>query len=97
MIWHIFKKDVRLTWHLAAAAAGLHWTTITVATKMFNGFYALKPPPSVALLLVGGLVATGFVIIAAVQHDAIPGVRQDWWCVPFAGATSYWQSFCSSC
>jgi hypothetical protein len=78
MIWHIFKKDVRLTWHLAAAAAGLHWTTIAIATIIFNGFYALKPPPSVALLLVGGLVATGFVIIATVQNDAIPGVRQDW-------------------
>jgi hypothetical protein len=78
MIWHIFKKDVRLTWHLAAAAAGLHWTTIAIVTIIFTGFYALKPPASLVLLLVGGLVATGLVIIATVQNDAIPGVRQDW-------------------
>ena len=34
MIWNIFKKDARLTWHLAAAVAGLHWIAITVATMI---------------------------------------------------------------
>jgi len=77
MIWHIFKKDVRLTWHLAAMAAGLHWLTAIVATIVINNVYVLKNPP-VAILLIGGLVATGLVIMAAVQQDAIPGVSQDW-------------------
>lgn len=76
MIWHIFRKDVRLTWHLAALAAGLHWTGAAVIMMMLNGFPDLGGFGT--LLVLFGLAVTGFVIMAAVQHDAIPGVRQDW-------------------
>ena len=77
MIWHIFKKDVRLTWHLVAVAAGLHWLTAILATIVLNNFFELKSPP-LAVLLLGGLVARGVAIMAVVQHDPIPGVSQDW-------------------
>jgi hypothetical protein len=76
MIWHIFKKDVRLAWRLAAGLAGLHWTTIIVATMMFTGYPGLRN--LAGILLLGGLAATGLLIVAVVQHDPIPGVRQDW-------------------
>jgi hypothetical protein len=83
MIWHIFRKDVRLTWHLAAAAAGLHWTTIAIMTIIFNGFYALKPSPSAAL-------RSGWypwIWICQVRARPIPGVVRTGWCNPFADAT----------
>src|SRR5262245_58404913 len=76
MIWHIVKKDMKLSWHLVAAVAALQWVTIIVVTMLFNGNAAIR---NLSIpLIIGGLIARGFLIIAVVHHDAIPGVRQDW-------------------
>jgi hypothetical protein len=90
MIWHIFKKDVRLAWRLAAGLAGLHWTTIIVATMMFTGYPGLRN--LAGILLLGGLAATGLLIVAVVQHDPIPA--RTGLSVPFAGAILCWRRCC---
>jgi ABC-type transport system involved in cytochrome c biogenesis permease component len=81
MIWHIFKKDVKLSWRMAAAVACLHWASAVAALIMLtttSNPAALKARNLAGILIIGGLAATGFIITAVVHHDAIPGVRQDW-------------------
>jgi hypothetical protein len=81
MIWHIFKKDVKLSWRLGAAVALLHWASIMAAFMMLtatSGPAALKARNLAGMLIIGGLIAKGFIITAVVHNDAIPGVRQDW-------------------
>jgi hypothetical protein len=79
MIWHIFKKDLKLTWPLAAAVTALHWSTTAI---MFDFLRGTSPPRISAslpsILILGGLLATGVLITMVVQLDPLPGVRQDW-------------------
>jgi hypothetical protein len=78
MIWHIFKKDLRITWPLAVLVGALHWVVPLLA--LFGGFLpgGLRALNVLRLLVVTGPLASGFLITAAVHLDAIPGVRQDW-------------------
>jgi hypothetical protein len=78
MIWHIFKKDVRLLWPLVAGVASVHFALATVLFKLghFGGIPALNR--IVDPLMIIGMLGTGFLIAAVVHQDAIPGVRQDW-------------------
>src|SRR5215469_15105550 len=78
MIWHIFKKDVRLLWWLAAGVAALNAAKAAILLKL-----GLFPQNAQLYLLtqflsLGGLLGAGFAIAAVVHQDAIPGVRQDW-------------------
>lgn len=75
MIWHIFKKDVRLLWWLAAGVAAFRFAEVAAVQGLFGNprlrnlaFY----------LAIGGILGVGFAICAVVHQDAIPGVRQDW-------------------
>jgi len=78
MIWHIFKKDARLLWWLAAAVAALDFakTAILHSVGLFpqNGRLVLL----VQFMSIGIPLGAGFTIAALVHQDAIPGVRQDW-------------------
>ncbi len=78
MIWHIFKKDARLLWWLAAGAAALQFVNTALLLQL--GLFPRDQRAAVMmqLLSIGGFLATGFVIAAVVHQDAIPGVRQDW-------------------
>src|SRR5262249_18811784 len=78
MIWHIFKKDLRITWPLAVLVGALHWVVPLLA--LFGGFVpgGLRALNVLRLLVVTGPLASGFLITAAVHLDVIPGVRQDW-------------------
>src|SRR5262249_4610319 len=81
MIWHIFKKDVKLSWRLAAGVALLHWASALAAFTMLTTTSvtaAVKARNLAGMLIIGGLIATGFIITTVVHNDAIPGVRQDW-------------------
>jgi len=78
MIWHIFKKDLKVTWPLAVLVAGVHWITPVLAAV---GGLSGRASPAVNLLrmlVIAGPLASGFLITVAVHLDAIPGVRQDW-------------------
>ena len=79
MIWHIFKKDMRLSWRLALAVAALHWVTPVIMMTLSDSARGRGSLSNLlGILLLAGPLATGFLLIIVVQHDAIPGVRQDW-------------------
>jgi hypothetical protein len=78
MMWHIFKKDVRLLWWLAAGVAALHFAEIGILLLLARSPSNRELSLLGQLLAIGGLLAVGFLITAAVHQDAIPGVRQDW-------------------
>ncbi len=78
MIWHIFKKDVRLLWWLAAAVAALHFIEIVIILMLASSPNNRQLAQLMELLGIGGLFGVGFLITLLVHQDAIPGVRQDW-------------------
>src|SRR5689334_19378146 len=76
MIWHIFKKDLRLLWRLALGLASVQCLETLLIYESDMGVPNLAQMFRVldAITLLGG----GLLIAAAVHQDAIPGVRQDW-------------------
>jgi hypothetical protein len=78
MIWHIFKKDIKLLWPFGTAAAILQFAVVAVHLKL--GVFDEQPVLSSLLLLLESLLYFGAsVLIAALVHeDAIVGNRQDW-------------------
>jgi hypothetical protein len=78
MIWHIFKKDLRIIWPFALLVAAVHWIVPLLAT--IDGFAPsnVKALNVLRVLVLAGPLASGFLITAAVHLDAIPGFRQDW-------------------
>ncbi len=92
MIWHIFKKDWRLLWLSAVCWGALHFV-LNAARLSLGRFYqarfglaAVDPSsflPGRRVFLATGLpmialLGSALLIIAIVQQDAIPGLRQDW-------------------
>jgi hypothetical protein len=78
MIWHIFKKDWRLLWRLVVGVGLVHLALAAALFKdgRFGGNRTLESTLNMLLLI--GMLGTGFLIAAVVHQDAIPGVRQDW-------------------
>jgi hypothetical protein len=92
MIWHIFKKDWRLLWLSAVCWGALHFV-LNAARLSLGRFYQARFAlaamdassflPGRRMLLANGLptialLGSALLIIAIVQQDAIPGLRQDW-------------------
>jgi hypothetical protein len=79
MIWHIFKKDLKILWPFTLLVAALHSAILVLA--VIGGIAGNPRNPAVdllRLLVIAGPLASGLLITAAVHLDAIPGVRQDW-------------------
>ena len=78
MIWHIFKKDWKLTWPLVLGVALLNLLAHITQYKMghFGGNPALGP--LLNLLRWSQYIGSILVIAAIVHQDPTPGVRQDW-------------------
>jgi len=76
MIWHIFKKDVRLLWPMVAAAALIEW--LYTFTNYHNDHTVSSPWRMDTLLMVAQILASTLLVVSVVQLDALPGVRQDW-------------------
>jgi hypothetical protein len=73
MVWHIFKKDCRLLWPLAA---GLVVVEGLIAFARFKaGHFTNLPSVPLSLLV---LLASAIAVMLVVHQDPIPGVRQDW-------------------
>ena len=84
MIWHIFRKDLRLLWPMAVLVAGVQWLNAgllirggwfarsTIGEMGDWGWLSNVALPAVALL---GLAALA---IAVIQQDRLPGTTQDW-------------------
>jgi hypothetical protein len=77
MIWHIFKKDLKIMWPFALLVAAVHWIVPLLATIGFTGGRG-KVQNILGVLVLAGPLASGLLVAAAVQLDAVPGVRQDW-------------------
>ena len=78
MIWHIFKKDLKLQWKFAALMAVLQFASMTLLLKLgpFQDSRSLRS--LMPLMLLATVAGIPFLIAAVVHQDAIPGERQDW-------------------
>lgn len=78
MIWHIFKKDVRLLWWMALAAAGLHfWVSVGLVreSRDFAVWHsAFAPVDPVAYSLLAAIVLAVLIL----HQDPLAGAWQDW-------------------
>ncbi len=84
MIWHIFRKDLRLLWPVAALVAGVQllnaglligggpFARSSIVGMSEYGWVSNVALPGVALL---GLAV---LVMAVVQQDGLPGTTQDW-------------------
>jgi ABC-type transport system involved in multi-copper enzyme maturation permease subunit len=84
MIWHIFRKDLRLLWPMAALVAGMQLLNagLLIGSGRFArssmgemsefGWVSNIALPGVALL---GLAV---LVMAVIQQDRLPGTTQDW-------------------
>src|SRR6516165_9516313 len=80
MVWHMFKKEVRLLWPFVLGAAGIQFAQAAVRYTLVQAGAAAA---QTLLILLGlltpvSLLAAAFLIATAVHQDAVPGVRQDW-------------------
>jgi hypothetical protein len=78
MLWHIFRKDWRLLWPIAAASAALQGLLAVGAFHsqpypLSDGVSALS-----ALVTLGLLVTLCLSILLCVQQEVIPSVSEDW-------------------
>jgi hypothetical protein len=79
MAWHIFRKDVRLLWRLAVGVSFMHFVaTAGMFRQGHFGHNTIFPVPLLQLFQQLAFLAFGFLIVAVVHQDAIPGARQDW-------------------
>jgi hypothetical protein len=78
MIWHIFKKDLKLLWSFCLAAAILQCAIVAVHLKL--GVFEEQPVFSSLLLLLESVLYFGAAVLIAtlIHEDAIVGTRQDW-------------------
>ena len=84
MIRHIFKKDLRLLWPVAAMLTLLQLgnNAMLLLNPVYednaNGITDGAPGAMQLVLLAAILLGGAFLIAAIVYQDPIPGVRQDW-------------------
>lgn len=80
MIWHIFRKDLKLLWRLVLGVGSINLMQ-RVNLSSAGPFFRASISPQVLLSGMLGyvsLLATGVLIVMVVQEDPIPGLRQDW-------------------
>ena len=77
MVWHILKKDWKLTWPMVLAVAAIH---VLLRLTLYESYPFGQPRLASLrdLLMIGCYFGSAFLIVSVVQQDAIPGVRQDW-------------------
>ena len=78
MIWHIIKKDWKLSWLMIIGVAAIHWFLAAIEFK--SGVLSLNQSLVQLRLLLDPIAVMGSALLIAmiIQQDAIPGVRQDW-------------------
>jgi len=78
MVWHIFKKDLRLLWPLVVMVAMLQFASAGISVALGN-FGDPRQLMLIADVLSGAtLLGSAILVISAVHQDTIPGVNQDW-------------------
>ena len=81
MIWHIFKKDLRLLRRLVIAVAAIDW--LNAGLLIYGGPFGRESAVEFAFISNGvlpaiSLLGLAFLAIAVVQQDRFPGTTQDW-------------------
>jgi hypothetical protein len=80
MVWHIFRKDLKLLWRMVLGVALINLLHRAILSSV--GPFGSGGVSSLVVLsgMLGtvSLLATGVLIVMAVQEDAIPGLTQDW-------------------
>ncbi|HXE63770.1 MAG TPA: hypothetical protein VN519_09535 [Bryobacteraceae bacterium] len=78
MIWHIFRKDLRMSWKPALGAAVLQWiaTALIVRLGIFPANRTLEQVHSLVRVTAG--LATFLAAIVAVQNDVLTLPTGDW-------------------
>jgi len=78
MIWHIFRKDLRLSWKLALVAAALRWIEIALMVKLglVRADHAVEE--LMYMVRIGAALAACLVVVAVVHNDSVPGATEDW-------------------
>lgn len=78
LIWHIFRKDLKLLWPLAAGvlAGQLALAILLARAEPFAPSQEMLG----AVIVLSGLLVIGIaaLILLAVQQDPVPGAGQDW-------------------
>jgi hypothetical protein len=78
VIWHIFKKDARLLWPIAALVALLHVCAAIPQHLIDHGMRTSQLAMLAELLPGLALLGIMVVIVVAMHQDPVPGMRQDW-------------------
>ena len=79
MIWHIFKKDLRLLWKFALAVAILPFAHAAVRFRIGHEFAESDVYPALLLLFEIMLYFGAATLTATLVHlDGLVSVRQDW-------------------
>jgi hypothetical protein len=78
MIWHVFRKDLRLLWPLVALVAAVQFAN--AAFFLVLGHFGEPRELAMIAQLFSNAVPLGMaaLTVAAVHQDAVPGDRQDW-------------------
>jgi hypothetical protein len=78
MIWHIFRKDLRLLWPYVAGLVVLHLVDATMVVRL--GIFDEPETLHLARPLFGILIdaVTALTIVLAVHQEAPAGTRHDW-------------------
>jgi hypothetical protein len=72
MVWHIFRKDLKLLWHVVAGVVALYILRLVIVSG------TAEATRLSALVAAVCFLAVALLVIVVVQKDAIPGLRQDW-------------------
>jgi hypothetical protein len=78
MIWHIFKKDAKLLWPLAALIAALQVCAAIPHYLVDHGNGSVQIVIMGELLSALALLGVAVAAVVAMHQDPIPGTRQDW-------------------
>ena len=75
MVWHIFRKDLKLLWKMLCGVAALYLLQLFPSARHID---PLTHGALSRLVSAAALIATGLLVVFVVQKDAVPGLRQDW-------------------
>ncbi len=78
MIRHIFRKDARLLWPMAALVAALHVCAAVPRYMLDHGARTFQLDLLSNMLASLSLVGVMVLVVVAVHQDPVPGARQDW-------------------
>ncbi|MFT3907306.1 MAG: hypothetical protein QM718_13485 [Steroidobacteraceae bacterium] len=78
MIWHIFRKDLRLLWPLAAIVTALQFIVVGMICFYDRGNSVMELITLAMILRYATLAGAAALIVMVVHQDGVPGVRQDW-------------------